>query len=196
MSIFIKICGITSTEAAIASVSAGANALGFVFAESARRLTPARATQIVDEIPAEVERVAVFLRPTIGEIESVLDRFDADTVQADAGSLVGFDRVPVLPVIRDGHWLPPRGRLLFEGARSGVGEAADWTTARLLARTRPLILAGGLDQHNVSEAIRSVRPHGVDVSSGVETGPGVKSPDLILGFIEAVREAEKAKVTP
>lgn len=196
MSIYVKICGITSPEAAIASVAAGANALGFVFAESARRLTPAKATQIANRIPAEVEKVAVFLRPRIGEIESVLDHFDADTVQADAMSLVGFDRVPVLPVIRDGHRLPPHGRLLFDGARSGVGETANWATARLLARTRQLILAGGLDQHNVAGAIRSVRPHGVDVSSGVETSPGVKSLDLILGFVEAVREAEKAKVTP
>jgi phosphoribosylanthranilate isomerase len=86
--------------------------------------------------------------------------------------------------------LPPR--LLLEGARSGAGEKADWTRAALVARRTQLVLAGGLDAGNIAWAIRTARPFGVDVSSGVESARGVKDPAMIREFIGAVRAAERA----
>jgi phosphoribosylanthranilate isomerase len=83
--------------------------------------------------------------------------------------------------------LPPR--ILFEGARSGSGSAADWRRAAALARATQLILAGGLTAHNVAGAIDSVRPFGVDTSSGVESAPGHKSPQKIVEFVQAARAA-------
>ena len=85
--------------------------------------------------------------------------------------------------------LPPR--LLFEGARSGTGRTADWSAAQALARRTQLVLAGGLNAGNVAAAIAAVRPFGVDVSSGVEEAPGVKSPAAIADFVQAVRAAAR-----
>jgi len=195
MSLFVKICGITSTDAASAAVDAGANALGFVFADSPRQITPSLATDLARDLPRHVEKVAVFRRPHRNEIESVLAGFDADTVQADWSSLVGFDDRPVLPVLRDLDCPDCDGqRILFEGVRSGVGERADWSMANQLARRSRLVLAGGLSTGNVGEAIAAVHPFGVDVSTGVESSPGLKDPRLIASFTKEVRRIEKEMV--
>jgi phosphoribosylanthranilate isomerase len=94
-----------------------------------------------------------------------------------------------LPVLRAALPGPLPPRLLFEGQRSGSGAAADWGQAMLLAGATQLILAGGLDAANVASAIRAVRPFGVDVSSGVESAPGHKSPQRIAEFVQAARAA-------
>ena len=101
MSLFVKICGITSSEAAEVAVAAGVDALGFVFAQSPRQISPSRAAEIGRDVPRNVEKVAVFLNPQPGEIESVLDGFDADTIQADWPSLTEIEAPEVLPVLRD-----------------------------------------------------------------------------------------------
>ena len=108
-----------------------------------------------------------------------------------AGFTPGTLRCPVLPVVRAGAALPEPlpARLLFEGPVSGTGETADWERARELALRTRLVLAGGLRPANVAAAIARVRPYGVDVSSGVESQPGVKSPALILEFVKAARAA-------
>jgi phosphoribosylanthranilate isomerase len=80
-------------------------------------------------------------------------------------------------------------RLLFEGPVSGIGETADWSKAAALARRTQLILAGGLNPSNVADAIKRVKPFGVDVSSGVESSPGVKDAQKILDFVRAARAA-------
>jgi phosphoribosylanthranilate isomerase len=102
----------------------------------------------------------------------------------------------VLPVLRSGaaHPGPLPPRCLFESPSSGSGERADWTAAVRVARTSQLVLAGGLDPSNVGEAVRAVRPFGVDVSSGVESGRGVKDAARIREFIRAARGAEQALV--
>jgi phosphoribosylanthranilate isomerase len=148
-------------------------------------------------VPEGVERVAVFLHPTQALVDAVLAAIEPDWLQTDAGDLPGL-RLPegrrVLPVLRDdaveAAALP--GRILFEGARSGAGERADWRAAAALAGATQLVLAGGLDPANVAEAVRTVRPFGVDVSSGVERERGVKDAALIREFIRAAREAERA----
>jgi phosphoribosylanthranilate isomerase len=196
--LWIKICGLKSREAIEAAVSAGTDAVGFVFhADSPRNLSPEQARELQDAVPAGIERVAVFLHPAQWLVDAIIGSIRPDRIQADAGDLAAL-RLPsgqaVLPVVRSGIAmpvpLPPR--LLLEGARSGTGEKADWTRAALVARRTQLVLAGGLDAGNIATAIRTARPFGVDVSSGVESARGVKDPAMIREFIGAVRAAERA----
>jgi phosphoribosylanthranilate isomerase len=198
MSLHIKICGITDPGDALTAAAAGADAVGFVFfGGSPRRISPAEAAAIADELPESVEKVAVFLRPTPAEIEAVLDVFGADLVQADHQCLNGSLDVPYLPVYREGDDIFSDlsthrvSRFLYEGRRSGMGETVDWEAASRIAMAGRMTLAGGLNADNVAEAIQRVRPDGVDVSSGVESMPGVKDVGLIGEFIERARETEK-----
>jgi phosphoribosylanthranilate isomerase len=196
--LWIKICGLRTAAAIEVAATAGANAVGFVFHDaSPRNLSLAAAHELQRAVPAGVERVAVFLHPSQGLVDAVLAAIEPDWLQTDAGDLPGL-RLPegqrVLPVLRggtvDAAALP--GRILFESARSGAGECADWRAAAALARGTQLVLAGGLHPANVAEAVRTVRPFGVDVSSGVERERGVKDAQRIREFIRAAREAERA----
>ena len=196
--LWIKICGLRTTAAIEVAAAAGANAVGFVFHDaSPRNLSLAAARELQRAVPAGVERVAVFLHPSQALVDAVLDAVEPDWLQTDAGDLPGLrfpEGLRVLPVLRDGTVdvaaLP--GRILFESARSGAGERADWGAAAPLAGATQLVLAGGLHPANVAEAVRSVRPFGMDVSSGVERERGVKDAALIREFIRAAREAERA----
>jgi len=196
--LWIKICGLTSAAAIEAAAAAGADAVGFVFhAESPRNLSVDEARALQDAVPPGVERVAVFLHPSQELVESVVDAIRPDRVQLDAANLASLQlshAQAVLAVVRSGERLPEPlpERLLLEGARSGVGEKADWSHAALVARRTQLVLAGGLDASNVAEAVRVVRPFGVDVSSGVESSRGVKDPGMIRDFIGAARAADQA----
>lgn len=195
MSLFVKICGITQLEAAQAATSSGADAVGFVFASSPRQVTPRQALSISGELPPHLLRVAVFRRPDRAEIEAVLEEFTPDLVQADADTLDGFTATGGLPVFReDGDRVPDGGRFLYEGPVSGSGQRVDLARATSVARLGDMILAGGLRPDNVGRAVATVRPFGVDVSSGVETSPGVKGPALIRSFVAAVRAAEERLV--
>jgi phosphoribosylanthranilate isomerase len=189
--VFVKICGINSVAAAEAAVAAGADALGFVFAPSPREITPERALELCAAVPSTVKRVAVLRHPKPDLWRRVLDVFAPDWLQTDAEDLAAIDlpaRCAALPVYRNADVpdaLPPR--LLFEGTVSGSGRTANWDDARAVAARTQLILAGGLDAANVAEAIRSVRPWGIDVSSGVERRRGEKDPRKIEEFVARVR---------
>jgi phosphoribosylanthranilate isomerase len=184
---WIKICGMTSGEAVQAALEAGVDALGFVFAPSARRLEPGAAARLALPARGRARCVAVTLHPE-------QQQFDPDVLQTDLEDFARL-RLPSglarLPVVRSrgapGASLPPR--LLFEGAHSGSGTMSDWQEAAVLARSNELVLAGGLDARNVGIAIATVRPFGVDVSSGVEDAPGVKSPAKISEFVRAAHAA-------
>jgi phosphoribosylanthranilate isomerase len=188
---FVKICGLTTPEAVAAAVKAGADAAGFVFSPSPREVSPAEARNLAAGLPAAVRRVAVFRHPPPGWIATVLDAFPADWVQSDATDLPGVDLggAEALPVFRSGAPLPELlpELLLFEGPDSGTGRVADWTAAAGLARRTRVILAGGLHPGNLAAALAAVRPWGVDVSSGVESAPGVKNPVLVAAFVAAAR---------
>ena len=191
---FVKICGLTTPEGVVAALDAGADAIGFVFAPSVRRVTPAAAAALAAPARGRALCVAVTLHPTADEVEGILDVFAPDLLQtdlADAETLSPRARACLLPVLREGGMLPvpPPARVLYEGAVSGAGRTADWTRAHAVARRTEVLLAGGLSPDNVGEAIRTVRPWGVDVSSGVESSPGVKSPAKISSFIAAARAA-------
>jgi phosphoribosylanthranilate isomerase len=191
---WLKICGMTSPDAVTAALQARVDAIGFVFSPSVRRLEPEQAAQLAAPARGRVSLVAVTVHPEQQLVDDILRVFNPDVLQTDLQDFDGLtlpETLARLPVLRagvgSGAALPRR--LLFEGARSGSGEAADWNTASRLARMSELILAGGLNAHNVAAAIRAVRPHGVDVSSGVESAPGRKSAQLVAEFVEAARAA-------
>jgi phosphoribosylanthranilate isomerase len=231
MSLWIKVCGLRTPADVAAACAAGADAIGFVFAPSVRRVSPAEATTAAAAAPANVQRVAVFLHPTQAELDEVLASFKPDIVQTDAADFATLQvpaGIAVLPVVRAGEsreqapfhnaassaggsLLPteagsvPQGvissfvggsllptRCLVEGPRSGTGQVADWATAAEIAVRTQVVLAGGLQAGNVAAAVQAVRPWGVDVSSGVESAPGVKDATRIHEFVFAARQAHAA----
>ncbi len=191
---WIKICGMTTPEAVAAAIEARVDAIGFVFADSPRRLSPQRAYELAAPARGKVRCVAVTRHPTRAALDEVLAVFKPDMLQSDAQDLQDL-RLPsaleLLPVIRAGETLPGPlpARLLFEGPVSGVGVAADWQAAHGIARRTQLVLAGGLKSGSVAAAIAAVHPFGIDVSSGVEERPGIKSPQAIVQFVTAVHAA-------
>jgi phosphoribosylanthranilate isomerase len=199
MALWIKICGLRSAADVAAAVAAGADAVGFVFARSVREVTPAQARAACQGLAPGVQRVAVMRHPAADAWREVQTVFRPDWLQTDWEDYAALELAPDigrLPVYRDAALsaeppaaaLPPR--MLFEGGESGTGRPADWALAARCATASQLVLAGGLDPGNVAAAVRCVRPWGVDVSSGVESAPGVKDPARIRAFIEAARAAE------
>ena len=195
----VKICGLSKAEHVQAAVAAGADAVGFVFAESVRRVEPSHAAAIANGVPDTIKKVAVMLHPTNEEWQVVLRDFSPDVLQTDAEDFAGLDvpdTVECWPVCREGNKVTDTlnrvsGTFLYEGAKSGQGETVDWSCAAEIAKRGNMILAGGLGPHNVAEAIAIVQPFGVDVSSAVESAPGEKDPQLIREFVTAARAAEK-----
>jgi phosphoribosylanthranilate isomerase len=195
---FVKICGLTTPDSVAAAVAAGADAVGFVFADSVRQVEPEQAAELAANLPVGTAKVAVMLHPSPAYWNTVRDVFKPDWLQTDAGDFVALDvpgNIGRLPVYRDNVDLDTANidlpeHLLFEGKRSGQGEQADWDRAAVIARRSCVLLAGGLTPDNVTEAITRVHPWGVDVSSGVESRPGVKDPEKILAFIKAARKVD------
>jgi phosphoribosylanthranilate isomerase len=192
--IWIKICGLTSESAVEAALAAGADAIGFVFAPSKRQVSAARAAELTHCVGSRVARVAVMQHPTQALLDEVWSVFRPDVLQTDAEDLARLQLPPglsVMPVLRAGHASLSAypARVLFEGPVSGSGQTADWSAAEQWARATQLVLAGGLNAHNVANAIAAVRPFGVDVSSGVEAAPGVKDPAKIHEFVRRARAA-------
>lgn len=191
---WIKVCGMTTPEAVAAALDAGADAIGFVFAPSPRRVTPREASALAAPARGKILCVAVTRHPQQRQVDEILAGFGPDVLQTDAGDLAQL-RLPgqleLLPVWRDSdasRALP--ARLLFESASSGCGRLCDWTAAAEAARRTQLVLAGGLDADNVAAAIAAVHPFGVDVSSGVESSRGVKDPAAVARFVAAARGAK------
>lgn len=200
----VKICGITNVEDALQAVEAGADALGFVFyAKSPRYVTPNEVQQILAELPPFVTTVGLFVNEPIARIRRTMAAARLDVVQLhgdeqpedclieplrvikalrvrDAASLEGAARYRVSALLLDA-W--------SDKSYGGTGEQFDWQLVRRLTAKRPLILAGGLNPENVIDAVRTVRPYAVDVSSGVESAPGKKDHQKVVEFITRVRNA-------
>ena len=191
---WIKICGMTTAAAVEAALEARVDAIGFVFARSVRELPPENAAALAGPARGRVRCVAVTRHPTQAAVDEIVQLFAPDILQSDAEDFRTL-RLPAaletLPVVRAGGTvpLPLPGRILFEGPASGRGAVSDWSAAGALARRTQLVLAGGLNALNVAAAIAQVQPFGVDVSSGVEELPGVKSPAAIVSFVAAMRGA-------
>ena len=205
MNVRIKICGITTESVVEAACAFGVDAIGFVFADSPREVSPGRAAELARHMSPFISAVAVFRYPTPRHVADTLAAFPADLVQTEISpALIEEipDTVRILPVchdeedddssvMRNSQLSQTGGAVLLEGAgRGGRGVSPDWDRAARLARRLPIVLAGGLTPGNVGDAIRRVRPFAVDVSSGVESRPGIKDPALIEEFICAVRQAE------
>jgi phosphoribosylanthranilate isomerase len=194
MSGFIKVCGMTTPEAVSAALDCKVDAIGFVFAPSVREVTAQRANELAAPARRRIACVAVTRHPSREAVGAILREFKPDILQTDIEDLDALalpKELSVLPVVRPG----PAGacaiprRVLFEGPVSGSGQTTDWQQAAEFARHTEVILAGGLNASNVAEAIRTVRPFGVDVSSGVEEKPGIKSIRKIEQFVAAARAA-------
>ena len=200
----VKICGITRPEDALAAAAAGADAIGLVFAESPRRVTPRQAAEILAALPPFVTPVALFVNQRPEHIRSVCEPLGIRTVQlhGDEGPEVvdqlhkfcvikafrigsRADLAPVAAYASAAILLDARVR----GRRGGTGQAFEWSLLDGFEPPGPLILAGGLGPQNVAEAIRRVRPFADDASSGVERVPGEKDPARVRAFVAAARRA-------
>jgi len=193
--LFIKVCGMTTVEAVHAALECEVDAIGFVFAPSVRELSVERANELAAPARHKVACVAVTRHPQRAALDAILGGFRPDILQTDFDDIAALElprSLSVLPVMRSGRQggaCTGLSRMLFEGPVSGSGLTTDWDEAAELARCTELVLAGGLHAQNVGEAIRRVRPFGVDVSSGVEERPGLKSIQKIGQFVAAARAA-------
>lgn len=200
----VKACGITRVEDAAVAVEAGATAIGFVFwRDSPRWIEPARAAAIAADVPPSVARVGVFVDAAPAEMLDVAAQVGLTIVQLHGHeSPACVDAVHGLPVWRavtldtaeDVLRTWPSGTIRLLDAhdprrRGGTGQRIDWVRAREVAATARVILAGGLSPENVGDAVRTVRPLGVDVSSGVEQAPGIKDAARLRLFIARARAA-------
>jgi len=201
---WIKICGVTSVQDAEHVVRSGANAIGLNFIHgSKRRLTFEQARPIIDALRGRIELVAVVANPTDSEVSELREGLGIEWLQLHGDE----------PAARVSRLLPsafkavaiedagdarkaasfPGERLLVDtkvsGASGGTGKVFDWQLVTDLAKSRQLILAGGLTPQNVAASVRVLAPYGVDVASGVEFVPGVKDPELVTAFVLAVRSA-------
>jgi phosphoribosylanthranilate isomerase len=209
----IKICGITRMQDARAAAEAGADAIGMVFyPQSPRYLSAERAVEIRDALPPFVQTVALFVNPDAAQVAQVLQRVRPALLQfhgEEAPEFCAQFGVPFVKAYRVRRaassgidaleYLRTFSRAaawLFDShvpEYGGVGESFDWSllpAATAASRDRPFILSGGLSHGNIVEAIRRVRPWGVDVSSGVESAKGIKDAAKITAFIAEVRNAD------
>jgi phosphoribosylanthranilate isomerase len=200
----VKICGITNAADARVAVEAGADALGFIFVEGTPRyIAPAAAAEIIAGLPPFVTPVGVFWDHAAGHVKAVAEECRLGALQFHGDeppeALTGFT-LPVIKTIKVGSPADLDGLeryrvaafLLDSPARWSDGEGREpipWELARRVPRRHPVILAAGLTPDNVARAIAVARPWGVDVVSGVEDRPGIKSPDKVRRFVAAAKSA-------
>ena len=213
MTVEIKFCGLTRRQDAVHAASLGASYVGVIFAGGPRMLTPERAAEVLHDVPGGVRRVGVFADQSAAEVARIVNAVGLDVVQLHGATdarrlddLRGAVNAAIWPVIRiAGNQLPEAtGELLrlgdgllldafVPGALGGTGVTLAWTgIAHELRRIRgntPIILAGGLRPENVAEAIAVLGPNVVDVSSGIESAPGIKDHERMRAFRDAVSQA-------
>ncbi len=201
---FVKICGTTSEADALLAVALGADAVGFIFAPSPRQVSQRAVQQIVDRLPREILTVGVFRDEAPARVVEIVN-----TIGLRAAQLHGHEtdeqlrwvaeRVPyTIRALPAGHpgiataVANGADAVLVDAASPGSGEVFDWRLAEGVVDPTRLIVAGGLTEHNVADAVTHLRPFGVDVVSGVESSPGVKDPKKLRAFVVAARAAAAA----
>lgn len=202
---FIKICGLRTARDVAAAVQAGADAVGFVFAESPRRVDAATARELAETVPPHVLTVGVFRRQPLEEVRALAEESRMRCVQlhGDEGSdyftaLRARGRTLVRAVAAQPERAQRCGEfgedmLLLDTPVPGSGESWNWAAPDFTPPRGRWLLAGGLTPGNVRDAVQAARPWGVDVSSGVERERGVKDPELIAAFVAAAREARVSR---
>ena len=210
---FVKVCGITRLQDADLAIELGASALGFLFwPGSARYIAPGDAAAIVRRQPAGVTAVGVFVDEAMDRVRQLIDTVGLHVAQLHGGESPEYCRdYLALPVMK-----PQARRRVIKAVgltagvletldrfgddivilldahdpvrHGGTGRTVDWPAARAVAATRPAILSGGLNADNVGRALEAVRPYGIDVSSGVESAPGIKDAAKLRRFFEALHE--------
>ena len=211
----VKICGIRDKNHALAAVEAGADFIGLVFAPSKRQVTPTQACEIISAVKKSsdaIKVVGVFVNAPVSQVNEIADFCALDCVQLSGDESWEYCREivePIIKAIRIGQQSPEElcaelsagGELLpaqrfitlldsqVEGQYGGTGESFNWNLAQQVAEKFPVIIAGGLDPKNVARLIETVRPWGVDVSSGVESN-GLKDASKIRAFVKAVRSTQ------
>lgn len=214
MSLWVKVCANTSLADAIVAADAGADAVGFVFATSSRRVTVDQVKTITSGLPPSIEKIGVFVDSSFEEIEAAVDGCGLTGVQLHSQmgeEFAGRLRkrfgagLRILHVLHYEAGVAEKAGVLA-GNRSidgilvdsrtatavgGTGIRFDWDAAECLFRTggARLVAAGGLTPENVAEAVGKLRPWGVDVASGVEASPGRKNPEKVRAFVENARRA-------
>ncbi len=221
MSLWIKICANTSLEDAMVAAEAGADAVGFVFAPSPRRVTAEQVAEIVPHLPAAIEKIGVFVDATFDEIVATAETAGLTGVQlhseatADCTARIRARFGPGLRILRVVHFEADAAKNAADVARDasvdailvdsrtatavgGTGQTYDWEMARqsifLTSKQTKLIAAGGLAPENVAEAIATLKPWGVDVVSGVEAAPGRKDAAKVRAFVANARTASACSV--
>ncbi len=208
----VKICGITNVKDALHAAACGADALGFVFfPESPRSISPESAREIVSTLPPFVSAVGLFVNEKPGRIMETVEYCSLDLLQLhgdespeDCAVLSGRRVIKALRV-RNAESMRAAGdykvsALLLDAWApdrfGGTGRTFDWELAGLAGESLRIILAGGLNPENVSEAVSAVRPYGVDVSSGVEAAPGKKDPAKVEAFIANAKAVMQGRSAP
>ena len=190
----VKICGLSTREAVEVAVNSGADYIGFVFAKSKRQVGIKQASHLAQFIPKTVQKVGVFVSPTLMELQEAIVKVPLDLVQIHGEfSDEDFEKLDVpsiraIPVEKTLEEIETKADfLLFDAPLAGSGKTFDWELLKNQVIEKPYFLAGGLTVDNVKQAITFFRPYAVDVSSGVETDC---KKDLlkILGFIESVKK--------
>ena len=203
--VFVKICGITNEDDALLAVALGADAVGFVFAPSPRRMVAQKVHEIVRRLPPEVLTVGVFRDELPDRVVEVVHAAGLKAAQlhgharpADVAAVARNVRVVIKSVVagsvdaaRADEFGTPL--VLLDAPAPGSGRVFDWRLAGEVPGGVNVILAGGLSPENVASGIEMVDPWGVDVASGVEASPGRKDPVLMRRFIEAARSAPSAR---
>jgi phosphoribosylanthranilate isomerase len=201
---WVKICANTNLRDALAAAEAGADALGFVFVTSPRRITPSQAAEITSRLPHNVEKIGVIADESLASVREIVGSARLTGVQLHGHETPEYVRglraaAPDLKIIKGLHPSESAdeyevdGVLLDSGTgvtRGGTGKAFDWqaNVARVRAIRQPVIIAGGLTPENVRDAITIFRPFGVDVATGVEFSKGVKDLNKLVAFIAAARQ--------
>ncbi len=207
MTVKVKVCGMTRASDAVLASELGASAVGFVFWDkSPRFIQPAQAAHIATLLSPDVDRVGVFVDASPAWIEEVSARVGLAAVQLHGDETTEFCLALPCRVIKA---VSLRGPLDVEAAirlpetvtplvdvhdperKGGTGRTVDWSLAASVARRRRMFLAGGLSPANVVEAVRLVRPYALDVSSGLEATPGIKSPELLQDFFDALVKTDQ-----
>ena len=204
--LFVKICGITRLEDAMFATANGAGAVGFIaYPKSPRYVTPEQVSRIAGSLKAGIRKVAVFVNPGLDEINAYIAA-GADVIQLHGDETAEFaEKIAEFAEVWKALRLKtedealnfrkfPASKFLLdafsEKEYGGTGRKADWNIAKFAVETSsvPIILAGGLNPANIAEAVNSVNPFGVDISSGVESSPGIKDLGKLSKLFEEIKK--------